>query len=147
MATDILNRWTRAVVFHCETADTIAAAVLEACNACADLRDADLRYADLRYAVGLLPNAVMPLQICGSRDSLIVREVGQVSIGCEHHPVAWWEEHYAAICKVNSYTDTQVLEYRRHIAYAREWMETNGVLDVQDSTSVNVAGTPTEAVE
>jgi hypothetical protein len=172
---DILHRWTVAVLFHSETADTIAAAVLEArecganlcganlcganlcganlcganlrganlrganlcganlcgANLCgANLRGANLRGANLCGANGLLPNGVIPLQISSSRDTLIVREPGHITIGCEHHPVAWWEEHYGAIGRANSYTDAQILEYRRHIAYAREWMETNGVLEV-----------------
>ena len=39
---DILNRWTRTVVFHSETADSIAAAVIEARNHGANLSGADL---------------------------------------------------------------------------------------------------------
>ena len=47
MSMDILNRWTRAVIYHSETATTIAEAAVEAR---ADLRDADLTRADLTRA-------------------------------------------------------------------------------------------------
>ena len=51
---DILHRYTRAVLYTSATATEIAAAVVEASNARADLSGADLRRADLSGAVGLL---------------------------------------------------------------------------------------------
>jgi len=47
---DILNRWTRAVLFHSETADTIASAVLDARKGNANLSGANLHGADLSGA-------------------------------------------------------------------------------------------------
>jgi len=47
---EILNRYTKAVVYKSETATTVAEAVVEAVDSKADLRSADLRSADLRSA-------------------------------------------------------------------------------------------------
>jgi hypothetical protein len=47
---DIPNRWTRAITFHSETANTIAEALAEAIQRGADLRDTDLTGANLRGA-------------------------------------------------------------------------------------------------
>ena len=91
---------------------------------------ADLSGADLSGAKGLL-NGVRPLQISGSSHSVIVRTPGFIAIGCEHHEVAWWEEHYAALGRREAYTEAQLLEYRKHIQYCKEWMQTNGVLEVE----------------
>ena len=96
----------------------------------ADLSGADLRGADLRGAEGLLPCGVIPLQIGGSRDWIIIREIGHISIGCEHHPVEWWEEHYEAVGRKNTYTNAEVAEYFEHIQYCKRWMEAHGVLVV-----------------
>jgi len=92
------------------------------------LGGADLRGADLRGAKGLLPNGITPLQIGGSRDWLTVRTAGYITIGCEHHDVAWWEEHYRAIGRREHYTDEQIAEYAAHIQYAKQWMDRSGVL-------------------
>jgi hypothetical protein len=193
---DILNRWTRAVVFHSETAQTIAEAVIEARKAGAnlsradlfganlsranlsradlfganlsranlsranlfganlfgadlfganlsganlsgadlsgaDLSGADLSGADLSRAMGALPNGVTPLQILGTQHALIVREPGYITIGCEHHPVAWWEEHYRALGRREGYSLDQVNEYRNYIKLAKYWMGKYGCLEPQ----------------
>ena len=47
---EIKNRWTGAVLYRSETADTVRQAVEEAVKARADLRAANLRDADLRAA-------------------------------------------------------------------------------------------------
>ena len=98
----------------------------------ADPRGADLRGANLRGANGLLGGGVVPLQIGGCRDWIIVREPGHITIGCEHHTVDWWEQHYAAVGRRENYTDVETLEYRKHIQYCKDWMEANGVLLVPD---------------
>lgn len=211
---DILNRWTRAVVYHSDTAQTIAEAVLECQQRAseagwradlqgaylrdADLQGADLQRADLRGAnlmgadlrgaflqradlegadlvgadlrgaylvgaylvdadlqgadlrgaylqraylqgaylqgaAGLLPNGILPLQIGGSRHWIIVRQPGYITIGCHHQPVAWWEEHYAAVGRAEGYTAEQVAEYRSYIDFCREWMKARGVLAVEEA--------------
>ena len=50
MSFDILNRWTRAIAYHSESASDVRAAVLEAINSGADLREADLSGAYLSGA-------------------------------------------------------------------------------------------------
>ncbi len=47
---EILNRYTAAVIYKSETAETVVNAVIEAVNAKANLRYANLSYADLREA-------------------------------------------------------------------------------------------------
>jgi uncharacterized protein YjbI with pentapeptide repeats len=47
---DILNRWTRAMMFRSETADSVGAALLEALKTRANLTHADLTGADLTHA-------------------------------------------------------------------------------------------------
>ena len=195
MSFDIVNRYTAAVLYRSETADSIAQAVIEAHGkganlrcadldganlTCADLRGAYLRGANLRGADldgadlrcadldganltcadlrgaylagadlrgadlagadlagvnlaganGLLSKPVTPLQIGGSRDWIIVRQDGHITIGCEHHPLTWWEEHYRAVGRREDYSDQQVAEYADHIAACRKWMERYGVLEV-----------------
>jgi hypothetical protein len=93
----------------------------------ANLRGADLSGADLRGANGLLGNGIVPLQIVGTAHILIVREAGFVTIGCLHHPLTWWEGHYEAVGRKESYSAEQITEYRAHIAHARQWMEQYGV--------------------
>ncbi|MES2137027.1 MAG: pentapeptide repeat-containing protein, partial [Pseudomonadota bacterium] len=94
----------------------------------ADLGGANLRGANLRGAEGMLPDGIPPLQILGSRDYLIVREAGHITIGCEHHPVKWWEENYVATGVKNRYSAAEISEYRAHIQHAKQWMELKGVL-------------------
>ena len=60
---------------------------------------------------------------------LIVREVGHITIGCEHHPVAWWEKNYRIIGEQQGYSPKQVNEYRNYIAMARYWMKLYRVLE------------------
>ena len=95
----------------------------------ANLSRANLSGANLKDAKGLLPNGLIPLQIGGTKHHLIVKEPGFITIGCEHHPVAWWEEHYRAVGRREDYTPTQRNEYRNFIKLAKYWMKLNGVLE------------------
>ena len=191
---DLLNRWTRVVAFHTETATTIAEAIIEAICKSADLQGAylqradlqgadlqganlrgaylrgadlqraylqradlqgadlqgaylqgadlqgadlqgaylqgaDLQGADLRRVVGLFE--MLPLQIGGTKHWIIVRQTGYITIGCHHHPLTWWEEHYAATGRTEGYTTAEVEEYRQHIAHCRAWMTAHGVAEVK----------------
>jgi hypothetical protein len=173
MSFEIVERYTRAVLFSSPTAADAKAAVVEAVKSRADLggadlggadlggadlrradlggaylrgadlrradlggaylrgadlRGADLRGAYLRGAEGLLPDGITPLQIIGTRYVLVVRSVGHVTIGCEHHPIEWWEANYAATGRANNYSDAEIAEYRAHIQHAKQWMEAKGVL-------------------
>jgi len=82
----------------------------------------------LDRAKGLLPEGIIPLQIIGTRDPLIVRESGYITIGCEHHLVEWWEKNYAATGAKNNYSEAEISEYHAHIQHAKQWMESKGVL-------------------
>jgi len=131
---EIVNRWTLAVLYKSENAKTVAGAVKEAYLQGGDLRGADLQGANLQDAnlqgvIGLL-GEVVPLQISSSRHSIIICEPGYITIGCDHHPLGWWREHYQAIGRREHYTEEQIEEYRRHIEYCATWMAAKGVLDV-----------------
>ena len=164
---EIVNRYTRALLYASTTVADITAAVIEAARSGAsleraylgganlggadlgganlrgaylrgadlrgaDLRDANLRGADLRGAIGLLPNGSVPLQIGGTRNWIIVREAGKITIGCMHESVEWWEEHHAAVGRRENYTTEEIAEYVAHIAYCKAWMAAHGVLSVPD---------------
>jgi hypothetical protein len=94
------------------------------------LEGAYLRGAYLEGASGLLSNGTIPLQILATHHAIIVRTDGYLTIGCEHHPLVWWEEHYKAVGRRENYTDDQVAEYADHIATCRRWMERYGVVNV-----------------
>ncbi len=82
----------------------------------------------------MLPNGIVPLQIGGTLDWIIVREVAHITIGCMHETVEWWEEHYAAVGRKEGYTDSEVAEYRAHIAHCKSWMDAQGVLRLPDAS-------------
>ena len=142
---EILNRYTRLVLYTSATADTIAAAVVEAREKGAHLRGAHLRGADLqgaylrgaylqgadlRGAIGLLPDGLTPLQIGGTRHWVIVRQPGYITIGCHHQMLTWWREHYLAMGRKEEYSDAEIAEYAAHIEYCAQWMAAHGVLEV-----------------
>ena len=127
---EILNRYTKAVLYTSATADTIAAAVLETRTRGADLGGAYLSGADLSGAVGLLPDGIVPLQILGTKHFIIVRSPGMITIGCKHHEIAWWREHAVALGKTENYTPAQITEYAAHIEYCAAWMKSYGVDEV-----------------
>ena len=112
---------------------------------CADLGGANLLGADLHGVKGLLPTGIIPLQIGGSQHWIVVLEVGNITIGCEHHPIEWWEEHHAAVGRRAGYSDAQVKEYRTHIQYCREWMEAKGVLTAAANATGEVIPSTTAA--
>ena len=58
-----------------------------------------------------------------------MRTAGIITIGCESHPVTWWEEHYRALGRKEAYTDAQIDEYHNYIAMAKYWMKLYGVLE------------------
>ena len=101
----------------------------------AKLGGAKLVGANLGGATGLLSKPVIPLQIGGSRHWILVRQDGYLTIGCDHRPLAEWEERYEAIGRVEHYTDAEVQEYRAHIAHCRAWMELHGVVNVIEPTA------------
>ena len=159
---EIVNRYTRALLYASTTVADITAAVIEAARSGAslrgaylgsayleganlegvdlraadlsgaNLRDANLRGAYLEGAIGLLSNGSVPLQIGGTRNWIIVREAGKITIGCMHESVEWWEEHHAAVGRREHYTTEEIAEYVAHIAYCKAWMAAHGVLSVPD---------------
>ena len=96
----------------------------------ADLEDANLGGAYLGGAKGLLSQPIPPLQICGTRHWIVVREDGHLTIGCHHLPLVEWEARYKAIGRAEGYSDAEVVEYAAHIAHCRAWMEAHGVVNV-----------------
>ncbi len=78
----------------------------------ANLRGANLIGANLEGVTGLLSKPILPLQILGSQHAIVVRQDGYLTIGCMHHSLTWWEEHYAAVGRKEDYTDAQIEEYR-----------------------------------
>ena len=138
---EIVSRYTGAVLHSCATADDIAAALLEAVRGGADLRGANLGGADLLGATlyganlggakGLLPGGIVPLQILGTRWPIIVRQSGFITIGCEHHEIAWWRENGEKLAIRESYTPAQIAEYRAHVDHCEQWMKAYGVDQVE----------------
>ena len=158
MSFDILNRWTRTVMYHSEAAIDVSAAVKEAHLEGAHLEGANLRGADLgganlegvdlrsanlrsanlggaylEDAEGITPKV---LQIFGSRHVVVVREYGMVTIGCHHKELAWWEEHYASVGRSEGYTPDAAAEYGDHIAACRKFMERYSLLAVPAKATV-----------
>jgi hypothetical protein len=108
----------------------------------ADLRGADLSGADLRgadlYGANLsradlsgaylrgatLPDGMSILQILGTVHAVVALHMPdgcEVRIGCEHHPLEWWREHYQAVGRKNAYTAVQIEEYGAHLGYVDSW--------------------------
>ena len=152
MAISILNRYTKAVLYTSATTEDIVTAVIEAIKSGANLigadlsranlsranlsranlsganlSEADLRWANLSRAKGLLPNGLVPLQILATRDAIVVRTSGFITIGCEHHDIAWWRENCQKLGERERYNPQQIVEYRAHINYCAQWMKTYGV--------------------
>ena len=124
MPFDILNRWTNAVVFHSETATTQAAAVEEAYLSGANLSRANLSGANLS---GANLGDLKILQIAGLRDFIVALSTPggiEVRVGCQHHPLAHWLEHYKAIGRANDYEDDEIAEYGLHLGYVEQWAKT-----------------------
>ena len=120
---NISNRYTKAVLYHSNTAQTIVGAVVEANLYGANLRGADLRGADLYganlYGANLPPNYRIASLCFGGWP--ITATPTETSIGCERHPneawlswgpyapeiaamhpraVVWWTRHREAVCAV-----------------------------------------------
>ena len=110
---DIVHRYTKAVLYHSDTAQTIVGAVVEA-----NLHGANLHGADL-YGADLPPNYRIASLSFGGWS--ITATPTETRIGCERHPneawlswgpyapeiaamhpnaVAWWTRHREAVCAV-----------------------------------------------
>jgi hypothetical protein len=134
MSFDILNRWTGAVVFHSETAATRGEAAEEAVRSRADLSGADLSGAYLSRAdlsgadlSGADLSDLKILQVAGSRDFIVALsapEGVEVRVGCQHHSLTHWLEHYKAIGRANGYGDDEIAEYGLHLGYVEQWAKT-----------------------
>jgi uncharacterized protein YjbI with pentapeptide repeats len=116
---DILNRYTKAVLYHSDTADTIAAAVVEAAASGADLRGADLRGADLRGA-DLRGADLRGADLRGAdlRGAGVIRIISnyevtlypgkngpELAYGCERHPLADWPALVDKLCMKHNRPD------------------------------------------
>ncbi|MDE2104910.1 MAG: pentapeptide repeat-containing protein [Patescibacteria group bacterium] len=134
VSVEILNRYTKALLYRSEIAANSGEAVIEAVKARAyleganlsranlsganlsrayleganlrgaDLSGANLRGADLSGAKGLLLNGLVPLQIIGTKHTLIVRKPGYLQIGCHLKLLVEWEQDYHAIGRKEGYS-------------------------------------------
>jgi uncharacterized protein YjbI with pentapeptide repeats len=127
---DILNRWTRAVVYHSESAQTIAEAVAEAVERGANLSGADLSAAYLSRAdlsAANLSDAYLSgayrLYISGSMHPLAATASGTVRIGCHAYQIERWLESYRTIGAREKYTPEQIEEYGRYLRIVQAWIE------------------------
>ena len=138
---EILNRYTKAVLYSSATAKTILAALVEAHNNGANLSGADLSEANL-YSANLsganLPRANLysanlsgadlsgtkqkVLQIQGSRHQITAID-SEVRIGCHVKLLAEWLKHYKAIGKAEGYSESQIEEYGLHLNHIRTVLE------------------------
>jgi hypothetical protein len=95
------------------------------------LEGANLEGAYLRGAY--LPEGMTILQILGSVHGIVALKTSdgvEVRIGCRHKPLDWWLEHYRATSRTNDYTDAQIEEYGRHLAYVASWAAAIGKTEV-----------------
>ena len=114
MSFDIMDRWTRAVVYSSATATNVKEATAEAVTGGANLSGANL--GDLKI-----------LQVGGSVHFIVALSTPdglELRIGCHHKPLAEWLKHYRAIGKVNGYTPAQITEYGAHLKYVAAWAKT-----------------------
>ena len=127
---EILNRWTRAVVYQSESAQTIAEAVIDARKSGADLREANLCGANLRRA------DLSGADLCGANlcraylheaKQIILRIQGSqheitainddIRIGCLRRTLADWLAQFEAIGQAQHYTPNQIAEYGMHLRH------------------------------
>ena len=144
MSFDIMDRWTRAVVYSSATATNVKEATAEAVTGGADLSGANLGEANLGGAnliganlggadlsganlSGAYLGDLKILQVGGSVHFIVALSTPdgvELRIGCHHKPLAEWLKHYRAIGKVNGYTPAQITEYGAHLKYVAAWAKT-----------------------
>jgi len=59
-----------------------------------------------------------PLYIQGTMHAITNCAYGKLAIGCQVRSFSEWKKEYKKIGKDTGYTDEQIKEYGRHIAYA-----------------------------
>jgi hypothetical protein len=145
MSVEIINRWSGAVIYHSETATTIAEAVAEAVGTGAKLTGAKLTRADLTRANltradltrANLADANLTrrrLTIVGSRH--VVTAYGQwVVIGCRAYDIDQWLKHYREVGLLANYTAKQIAEYCAYLKEIRAWL--NAASDAHSDKEVN----------
>ena len=135
MSYSILHRYTDAVLYASETADSIASAVLEAIKNGADLSGAYLNRADLRWAYlngaylsganlsgadlsgANTESARIPawtLVVPGSRHVITVYP-DRVLIGCHSRDIDSWLKIYAEVGRREGYDEAAIAEYGEHL--------------------------------
>ena len=144
MSFDIMDRWTRAVVYSSATATNVKEATAEAVTGGADLSGANLSEANLGGAnliganlsgaylsganlIGANLGDLKILQVGGSVHFIVALSTPdglELRIGCHHKPLVEWLKHYRAIGKVNGYTPAQITEYGAHLKYVAAWAKT-----------------------
>jgi carbonic anhydrase/acetyltransferase-like protein (isoleucine patch superfamily) len=64
-----------------------------------------------------------PLYIQASVHPISVSSRTEVSIGCKHHTIGWWLEHYTEVGAEEKYTTAQIAEYGALLAAVKVWMD------------------------
>jgi hypothetical protein len=55
------------------------------------------------------------IYIMGSRYPLSYWGEDRIDIGCESHPIEWWQKNYAGPARANHFSPEQIEEYLRYI--------------------------------
>ena len=74
------------------------------------MRGANLTRSDLRWAN--LTGATGKFSIFSAGQHYCIAVAGYASIGCEHHPIEWWQENYLAMGEKYHYTPEQIERYK-----------------------------------
>ena len=69
--------------------------------------------------------AINPLLIVGTRWRVCMVAADTLAIGCEIHPIKWWQNHYAEVSAQHGAADV-LDEYKLYIDLAAAWWKLNG---------------------
>ena len=115
MSYSILHRYTDAVLYASETADSIASAVLEAIKNGADLSGAYLNRADLSGANLSGANLDAWSMVIPASRHVITAYPDRVQIGCHSREIDSWLKIYERVGREEGYTAEQIAEYGEHL--------------------------------
>ena len=125
---EILDRFTRAVLYSSATANDIATAVAEAVKSRAYLSGAYLSGADLSGAQHVL-------RISGGRHDIVVSDTGMVSIGCHDYPIERWLASYKVIGQAENYGPEEIEDYADRLKLVANWISRQKAHTDQEKTA------------